>query len=107
MRWLRRSYEQSSHDLYAAPQDGASAERTNDLVGLRPASLALLGEDEPSVGDDVELALLARDRFRLVRRLFVQLGRETRGPSVIAVSDGAVEDLDMRHAADFSGVTRR
>jgi hypothetical protein len=25
----------------------------------------------------------------------VQLGRETRGPAVIAVSDGAVEDLDL------------
>jgi hypothetical protein len=25
----------------------------------------------------------------------VQLGRETRGPAVIAVSDGAVKDLDL------------
>jgi hypothetical protein len=25
----------------------------------------------------------------------VQLGRETRGPTVIAVSDGAVEDVDL------------
>jgi hypothetical protein len=32
-----------------------------------------------------------------VVRLGVQLGRETRGPLVIAVSDGAVEDADPRH----------
>jgi hypothetical protein len=31
----------------------------------------------------------------------VQLGRETRGPAVIAVSDGAVEDLDL-HLAEPS-----
>jgi hypothetical protein len=55
----------------------------------------LLREDDPAVGDDVELALSSGDGVRLVRRAFVQLGRETRGPSVVAVSDGAVKDLDL------------
>jgi hypothetical protein len=32
-----------------------------------------------------------------VLRLGVQLGRETRGPRVVAVSDGAVLDQDARH----------
>jgi hypothetical protein len=36
-----------------------------------------------------------------------QLGRETRGPFVIAVSDGAVEDLDVCHAREITdGVCR-
>jgi hypothetical protein len=62
---------------------------------LGEAALALLAEDQLAVGDDVELAVLARDDLRLVRRLGVELGRETRGPAVIAVSDGAVVDLDL------------
>jgi hypothetical protein len=33
--------------------------------------------------------------------LVVQLGRETRGPRVIAVSDGAVLDQDPRHDANL------
>jgi hypothetical protein len=32
----------------------------------------------------------------------VQLRRETRGALVVAVSDGAVEDLDARHAATLA-----
>jgi hypothetical protein len=32
-----------------------------------------------------------------VLRLGVQLGRETRGPRVVTVSDGAVLDQDARH----------
>src|SRR2546427_6176383 len=67
----------------------------NDLLVLGEAALALLGKDQRAVRDDVELALRARDRLRLVRRLLAQLGRETRSPSVIAVSDGAVVDLDL------------
>jgi hypothetical protein len=59
----------------------------------------LLGEDQLAVGNDVELALLAGDRLGLVRRLLVELGRETRGPVVIAVSDRAVENVDARHSA--------
>ena len=60
--------------------------------------MLLLAEDQIAVGNDVELTLLARDDFGLVRRLLVQLDRETRGPAVIAVSDGAVEDLDSHRA---------
>jgi len=60
--------------------------------------LALLREDDAALGHDVELALRSGDGFRVVRSAVVQLGRETRGPLVIAVSDGAVEDLDTRHS---------
>jgi len=53
----------------------------------------LLREDRPSVHDDVVLAL-----FTLagggVDAVLAKLGRETRGPTVVAASDGAVEDLD-------------
>jgi hypothetical protein len=57
--------------------------------------LAFLGEDELRVGQDVELTLRAFEDPRLVRRLLVELGCETRGPAVVAVSDGAVVDLDL------------
>jgi hypothetical protein len=36
-----------------------------------------------------------------VLRLGVQLGRETRGPRVVAVSDGAVLDQDARHGENL------
>ena len=62
---------------------------------LREASFLLLREDQPALGDDVELALLTGNGLGLVSGAPVQLGRETRGPAVIAVSDGAVEDLDL------------
>ena len=62
---------------------------------FREALLALLAEDQLPVGQHVELALLAGDNLGGVRRLGVQLGCETRSPAVIAVSDGAVEDLDV------------
>ena len=68
---------------------------------LREAPLALLGEDEPAVGDHVELALRALERFGVVP-MPGQLSRETRGSFVVAASDGAVEDLDA-HFADRSG----
>ena len=61
---------------------------------LREAAFLLLREDQLPVGDDIELALLTRDGVSVVSGARVQLGRETRGPAVIAVSDGAVEDLD-------------
>ena len=60
---------------------------------MGPAAGALLGEDDLAVADDVELGLLAADRRR-VDASVPELGRETRGPSVVPVSDGAVEDLD-------------
>jgi hypothetical protein len=56
----------------------------------------LLGEEEPTVGNHVELTVLALARVGIVAVAF-ELGRETRGPSVVAASDGAVEDLDSRH----------
>ena len=72
-----------------------------DLARLRPATFLLLGEDERAVGDDVVLALRTRHGLGVVARI-LQLGRETRGPFVIAVSDGAVEDLDVRHAREIT-----
>jgi len=74
-----------------------SAEERADLVVLREAPLLLLREDQLPVTEDVELALPAGLELRLVLGLGVQLGRETRGPLVVAVSDGAVEDADRRH----------
>jgi hypothetical protein len=73
---------------------------------LGEAPRALLGEDQLPVGEHVELALLAREDLRLVLRLRVELGRETRGPAVIAVSDGAVVDLDARHSVELSDGAR-
>jgi len=66
----------------------------DDLGVLREAAFLLLREDQAPVGDDVELTLLTRHDLGLVSGALVQRGRETRGPAVIAVSDGAVEDLD-------------
>ena len=71
------------------------------MLGEPP--LTLLREQQLAVGEDVELALLALDGRRLVPRAFVDLGRETRGPAVVAVSDGAVEDADPRHHESLSG----
>jgi hypothetical protein len=59
----------------------------------------MLREDEPAVCDDVELALLTRQGLCLVGSALVQLDRETRSPFVIAVSDGAVVDLDLHGAS--------
>ena len=62
---------------------------------LWEASFLLLREDQLAVGDDVELALLTGNGLGVVSGALIQLGRETRGPAVIAVSDGAVKDLDL------------
>jgi hypothetical protein len=53
----------------------------------------VLGVDQPLVGEDVELPLAARDRLG-VESLSRELGRETRGPFVVAASGRAVADLD-------------
>lgn len=53
----------------------------------------MLGKDELAVADHVELPVAARER-RCRNPARVQLGRETRGPLVVAVSGGAVVDLD-------------
>ena len=78
-----------------------SAHEREDLVLVRPAALRLLREDEPPLGDHVELALRALGDRRLDAPL-VQEGRETRGPAVVARSDGAVMDLDG-HAPELRG----
>jgi hypothetical protein len=65
---------------------------------LGKSSLPLLREEQAFVGEHVELALFALDGCRLDPRPIRDLGRETRGPPVVAVSDGAVVDLDL-HAA--------
>ena len=64
---------------------------------LRKAPFVLLREHERVVNEDVELPLPARLGLGLVLGLPVQLGRETRSPFVVAVSDGAVEDSNSRH----------
>jgi hypothetical protein len=69
---------------------------------LGEAPLLLLREQEPAVRDHVELALLALDGGSLVLRRPVDLGRETRGPAVIAVSDGAIKDADFHDARSLS-----
>ena len=68
---------------------------------LREPPFALLREDDLAVGEHVELALRALLDLGLVLGLVVQLGRETRGPRVVAVSDGAVLDQDARHGANL------
>jgi hypothetical protein len=73
---------------------------------LREAAFLLLREDQLSVGDNVELARLPRHSLGVVSGAPVQLGRETRSPAVIAVSDGAVENLDL-HVPEPSGVLGR
>ena len=65
------------------------------MLGEAPG--LLLGEDGLAVDENLELAVAAGLDLGLVFRLGVQLGRETRGPFVVAVSDGAVEDADSRH----------
>jgi len=53
----------------------------------------LLREDESSVCEDVELRALPGLR-RGIDPLRAKLGRDTRGPLVVAASDGAIADLD-------------
>jgi hypothetical protein len=69
---------------------------------LREPALMLLREDELAVRQHVVLALGALLDLGFVLSLRVQLGRETRGPGVVAVSDGAVLDEDARHGQNLS-----
>jgi anti-sigma regulatory factor (Ser/Thr protein kinase)/N-acetylglutamate synthase-like GNAT family acetyltransferase len=62
------------------------------------AAALLLREDQLPVRDDVELALLPTLDGRVVSGVTVYLGRETRGPGVVTVSDGAEEDADVHGA---------
>jgi hypothetical protein len=68
---------------------------------LGEPALLLLREDELTVGEHVVLALGALFDLGLVLGLVVQLGRETRGPCVVAVSDGAVEDPYLSHGENL------
>jgi len=61
----------------------------------------LLREDGLAVDEHFELAFVAGPDLRLVLRVGVQLGRETRGPFVVAVSDRAVEDPHLSHAENL------
>lgn len=64
---------------------------------LGEPALLLLREDQLTVREDVVLALRALLDLGLVLGLGVQLGRETRSPRVVPLSDGAVLDQDARH----------
>jgi hypothetical protein len=77
------------------------AEQRANLGVFREAPLLLLREDQLTVREHVVLALGALFDLGLVLGLVVQLGRETRGPCVVAVSDGAVLDQDLRHAENL------
>jgi hypothetical protein len=70
-------------------------------VAREPAFL-LLREDQLAVHQHVELSLVALFDLGLVLCRPVQLGRETRSPRVIAVSDGAVLDQDARHERNLA-----
>ena len=70
------------------------------MLGEAPG--LLLGEDGLAVDENLELAVAAGLDLGLVFRLGVQLGRETRGPFVVAVSDGAVEYADARHEENLA-----
>jgi hypothetical protein len=61
--------------------------------------LALLREQERPVREHVELAVAALADLGLVLGLRVDLGRETRGPAVVAASDRAVVNLDAHARA--------
>jgi hypothetical protein len=68
--------------------------------------LALLREDELTVGEDVELRLRAFAN-RGAEASLSELGRETRGPSVVPASDRAVEDLDAHSGERTLGFVGR
>jgi hypothetical protein len=63
---------------------------------LGEAAFGVLREQQLVVDEDVELPLAARRNRRLVPLNLVDLGRETRGPGVVARSGWAVEDVRLR-----------
>jgi hypothetical protein len=69
---------------------------------LGPAVFALLREEQRLTVVDVELALLALESGGSPAGLRRDLGRETRGPFVVAASDGAEEDADLAHGASLA-----
>ena len=68
---------------------------------LREAPFLLLRKDDLAVAEHVELTLRALLDLGLVLGLRVQLGRETRSPRVVAVSDRAVLDQDLGHGENL------
>ncbi len=76
-------------------------EQRSNLGVLREPALLLLGEDQLVVREHVVLALRALFDLGLVLSFVVQLGCETRGPCVVAVSDGAVLDQDFGHGENL------
>src|SRR5439155_5272836 len=91
----QRAEQQDERPPHAASVALGLREDGDDLLELREATLLLLREDQLTVGEHVELALLAGDDLGLVLGSSVELGRETRGPAVVAASDRAVVDLDL------------
>ena len=65
---------------------------------LGEPTFGLLREDDHVVDEDVELAFPAGRRISRVPIESVDLGRETRGPGVVARSGRAVEDANGAHA---------
>lgn len=81
----------------------SGVEQEHDLVVLGEAPALVLREDRRPVHDDVELPPSAgRDARRRAGPRF-DLGRETRGPRVVAASGGAEEDLDLHGAKPNDG----
>ena len=74
----------------AAPRGNASSPGASAPLRVGEPALLLLREDQLTVREHVVLASAALLDLGLVLRLGVQLGRETRSPCVVAVSDGAV-----------------
>jgi trehalose utilization protein len=72
--------------------------RPRDLAGRREAALPPLREHGGAVDDDVELPSRALAHGG-VDALRLQLGRDTRGLTVVPRSDGAVEDFDPHDAS--------
>ena len=72
-----------------------------DLCAFGKSPLCLLREDQLAFGEHVELAVAAGFDLGFMLGLGVQLGRETRGPFVVTVSDGAVEDANARHGGNY------
>jgi hypothetical protein len=66
----------------------------DDLGGVGEAAVAVLGEDQPAVGDDVEDAAIALQELRLDAERLPDVGRQTGGPWQI-VSAYAVLDGDL------------
>ena len=62
---------------------------------LGEAAFGVLREEQLVVDEDVELPLAARRDRRRVSVNLVDLGRETRGPGVVARSGRAVEDVRL------------